>query len=97
MRRLMLAGAITGTAFLIAGYGSAMAQMVIETPPADVYVAPPYSYDSDHFAYRSRPRVYGYTRYDRDDDDIVGVHPRYRGGCGTYHYWNGERCIDARH
>jgi hypothetical protein len=97
MRRMMLASAVTGTA-MVAGYGSATAQVVIETQPADVYVATPYSYDSDYYTYRSRPRVYGYTRYYRDvDEDDVVVRPRYREGCGAYRYWNGSRCVSTRY
>ena len=94
----MLAGAVTSAA-LMAGYGTAMAQVVIETRPADVYVATPGAYDPDYYAYRTGPRVYGYTRYYRDVDDgdaIIVERPAYRGGCGTYHYWNGVRCVDAR-
>ena len=57
----MLAAAATGAA-LFAGYGSAAAQLVIETPPADVYVDTPYSYNSGYYTTRRGPRVYGYTR-----------------------------------
>jgi len=96
MRRLMLAAAATGAA-LLAGYGSAAAQLVIETPPADVYVDTPYSYDSGYYTTRRGPRVYGYTReYRYDDDDAVSLRPSGPGGCGTYYYWNGDRCVDAR-
>ena len=65
---------------------------MIETRPADVYVETPDAYDADYY-------VYGYTRYYRDVDDgdaIIVERPTYRGGCGTYHYWNGARCVDAR-
>ena len=97
MRRFMLAAAATG-AVLVAGYGTAAAQVVIETTPADVYVAPSYSYDADYYTYRSRPRVYGYTRYFRDvDEDDVVVRPRYRGGCGAFHYWDGFSCVSKRY
>jgi hypothetical protein len=94
MRKVMLASAVTGAA-LVAGFGTAAAQVVIETTPPDVYVAPSYSYDADYYTYRSRPRVYGYTRYRVVDDDEVVVR-RSRGGCGAYHYWNGARCVDRR-
>ena len=94
MRRFMLASAITGATLLV-GYGTAMAQVVIETPPAGVYVGP--SYNADYYTYDRDTRVYGYTRYYRDDDDdVVVVRPGYRNGCGTYRYWNGDRCVDAR-
>ena len=69
MRRLMLTAAATGAA-LVAGYGSATAQLVIETPPADVYVGTR-SYDSGYYNDRRGPRVYGYTREYRYDDDAV--------------------------
>lgn len=96
MRRMMLAGAVA-TAALATGYGPALAQVVIETPPADVYVATPDAYATDYYTYRTGPRVYGYTQYYRDaDDDVVVVRPQYRGGCGTYRYWDGMRCVDAR-
>lgn len=97
MRRLMLTAVATGAA-LVAGYGSATAQLVIETPPADVYVGTPYAYDSGYYyTDRRGPRVYGYTReYRYDDDDAVAIRPSGPGGCGTYYYWNGDRCVDAR-
>ncbi len=94
MRNLMLAAAATSAA-LVAGYGSATAQVVIETPPADVYVGQPYAYDSDYTTRRGA-RVYGYTREYRVDDDAIAVRPSGPGGCGTYFYWNGDRCVDAR-
>jgi hypothetical protein len=37
----------------------------------------------------SQPRVYGYVR--RSDGERG-----YSGGCGTYRYWNGSTCLDAR-
>ena len=37
----------------------------------------------------SQTRVYGYTRR-------VGGESGYSGGCGTYRYWNGDMCVDAR-
>jgi hypothetical protein len=51
--------------------------------------APPYAYG---------PRVYGYSSRAIDDDDDVEFSLRTRpGGCGTYHYWDGSRCVDARY
>jgi hypothetical protein len=94
MRRLVLAAVVSGAA-LMAGYGSAMAQLVIETPPADVYVDTR-SYDSGYYNDRRGSRVYGYTRDYRYDDDAIAVRPSGPGGCGTYFYWNGDRCVDAR-
>lgn len=95
MRKFMLTAAATGAA-LVAGYGSATAQLVIETPPADVYVGTPYAYDSGYYTTRRGPRVYGYTREYRYDDDAIAIRPNGPGGCGTYFYWNGDRCVDAR-
>lgn len=99
MRRTLLAGAA-----LLVSCSSAFAQVVIQTPGADVYVAPrgyappPSRYESH--SYRSTPRVYEYTRtYDVDDadDDVVVVQRRYRADCGPYHRWNGDRCIYIRY
>ena len=81
----------------MAGYGSATAQLVIETPPADVYVGPrPTPTTPATTTDRRGPRVYGYNRDYRYDDDAVAVRPNGPGGCGTYYYWNGDRCVDAR-
>jgi hypothetical protein len=62
-----------------------------------IYIGPPAAYDYDYYGYGPeyrtytyRPRVYGY----RYGDDGYRVR---RGGCGTYHYWNGDRCVDARY
>jgi hypothetical protein len=92
MRKLMLAGAA-----LLASCAGAAAQVVIETHPADVYVATP-SYEQETYVYRTTPRVYGYTRYYRDDDDGVVVLRRgHRDACGDGSYWNGDRCIYIRY
>jgi hypothetical protein len=65
--------------------GSASAQSI------GVYVGPAYD---DYYYYdgpRAYPRAYRYT------DTGDGVVRRYsRGGCGTYRYWDGDRCVDAR-
>ena len=97
MRRFMLAAAATGAA-LVAGYGSATAQLVIETPPAGVYVGTPNAYDSGYYTDRRGPRVYGYNAriIAMTSDDAVAIRPNGPGGCGTYYYWNGDRCVDAR-
>ena len=39
----------------------------------------------------SRTEYYGY----RADEPVVELRSR-SGGCGTYYYWNGDRCVDAR-
>jgi hypothetical protein len=96
MHRTLLA-----CAALIAGCGSAAAQVVIETPPADVYVAAPPAYAYETYSYRSGPRVYyeapRYRYRDIDDDDVVIVRPRYRSGCGAHAYWDGGRCVYFRY
>jgi hypothetical protein len=67
-----------------------------------VYVGPGPGYDYDYYdapAYAPPaygPRVYGYTQYG-DDDVVVRRESRRRGGCGTYRYWDGDRCVDARY
>ena len=95
MRRAFLA-----CAALLLSCGTALAQVVIETPGADVYVqprayapAPPAAYEVH--TYRPTPRVYEYRSraYDVDDADEVVVERRYRAGCGPYTYWNGYRCV----
>ena len=65
-----------------------------------IYIGPPAAYDYEYYGYgpeyRSyRPRSYGYRRY--SDDAYIENDRVRRGGCGTYHYWNGERCVDARY
>lgn len=96
MHRLLLAAVA-----LFVGCGSAAAQVVIEAPAADVYVATPRTYTYEAYSYRSGPRVYyeapRYYRDIDDDDDVVIVRPRYRAGCGAHHYWNGSRCIYIRY
>ncbi len=73
-----------------AGAGLASAQVVIQSD--DSY------YDDD-----DRPAVV-YRDYgvDRDPDYRVrtyeyNLRPSGPNGCGTYHFWNGERCVDARY
>ena len=64
-----------------------------------IYIGPPAAYESDYYGYGPeyrpyRPRVYGYRRY--SDDGYAENDRVRRGGCGTYYYWNGDRCVDAR-
>ena len=94
MRRAFLA-----CAALLLSCGTALAQVVIQTPGADVYVAPrayaPPSRAYEFRSYRPAPRAYEYRShvYDVDEVDDVVVERRYRSGCGPYSYWNGSRCI----
>ena len=66
-----------------------------------IYIGPPpAAYDSDYYGYGPdtrtyRPRAYGYRRYS-DDGYAEGYRVR-RGGCGTYRYWDGDRCAVARY
>lgn len=67
-----------------------------------VFVGPAAPHDSSYYgepyAPPYGPRVYGY--YNRDARDRDGPQPtrlhRSFEGCGTYRYWDGERCVDAR-
>ena len=78
------------TTLLAAGAGAASAQVVVQSE--DSY------YDDD----RGPAVVY------RDDDDDAepdfrmstydySLRPSGPSGCGTYHFWNGDRCVDARY
>jgi hypothetical protein len=104
MRRIF--ALIFGMAALVAASAQASAQSF------GIYVGPPgYGYDygnygySDRYRYRNADRyryndgvrVYGYTRRAADPDDTdTGQLRRSPGGCGTYYFWDGERCVDAR-
>jgi len=66
--------------------GTASAQSV------GVYVGPAYD---DYYYYDgppAYPRASGYSLY----EDGTVVREYRRGGCGTYRFWDGERCVDAR-
>jgi len=42
-------------------------------------------------------RVYGYSRRASGPDDSHSRHlRRSSAGCGTYYFWNGDGCVDAR-
>ena len=93
MRHLILAAAVSGAA-LLAGYGTAAAQVAIEIPGAGVYVGPGYD-RYDDYEYRGR-RVYGYYGYDRYDDAYRGRgRERHldRTKCGRSAYWDGQACL----
>jgi hypothetical protein len=89
MRHLILAAAVSGTA-LVAGYGAATAQVVIDTPAGGVYVGP--SYDR----YEYGPRPYGYYRDYRYYGDNYHERRADRDRCGRYSYWDGNACQPGR-
>jgi len=94
MRRSMLASAAAAVLTIMAGPGNASAQSVeIYVGPGAPYEGYSYGYERP-YRYGYGPRVYGYSS--DDDTTIVRTAPRNRGGCGTYYYWNGDRCADAR-
>lgn len=53
-----------------------------------------------YYGYRSAPersyygRSYGYRSAEPTIVEERGI--RNSGGCGTYFFWNGDRCVDAR-
>jgi hypothetical protein len=89
---LLAAAAVAG---MLALPGSASAQVGVYVGPAD---------DGYYYGEPGYPRVYRsppnyYNEDDGDDGVAFGyapVLPYPRGGCGTYHYWDGFRCVDAR-
>ncbi|MFM9847714.1 MAG: hypothetical protein ACKVP3_11210 [Hyphomicrobiaceae bacterium] len=75
---------------LTAGASAASAQVVIQ-------YGDPY-YDDD----RGPPVVYQDYYGDPDPDYRLRVYeynarPSGPNGCGTYYFWNGARCVDARY
>lgn len=57
-------------------------------------------YSRGYYGYRSAApvrRSYGGAYYGYRSEEPVVVEERRGGGsCGTYFYWNGDRCVDAR-
>jgi hypothetical protein len=58
-------------------------------------------YGDRYYGYRAaapaRRYYYGERSYGYRSDAPVTVQERgTSGGCGTYFYWNGDRCVDAR-
>ena len=97
MRQVLILGAVA------AGLGIASTSATAQG--VGIYVGP--SYERDYYygygprvEYHYGPRVYGYSRpIDGDaqvEVEIDVVRPSGPGGCGTYRFWNGERCVDAR-
>jgi hypothetical protein len=83
---------LAASALLAVAHQNAAAQGVgleiYPGPPAGAYYDP--YVDGDVVRRGYPPRVYGYRSYE------PGFVVRPRGGCGQYHYWDGERCLDAR-
>lgn len=78
------------TALLAAGAGAASAQVAVQSE--DSY------YDDD----RGPSVVYRDNDDDAEPDFRVrtyeySLRPPGPNGCGTYHFWNGARCVDARY
>jgi hypothetical protein len=86
--------------FALLGPAAVLAALTISGGTASAQVTDDYYYGDDV------PRVY---RYVPDDAPRVLVprvdaygnvysydRPFGRNGCGTYRFWNGERCVDAR-
>ena len=86
MRSAFLALGLAAAGLLF-GHASANAQYVDER---DTY-AGPYGQRVETIPKPVGPRVYGYYR-----DKVELDRPQGPGGCGTYFYWDGERCADAR-
>lgn len=101
MRRSALIVLVSAT---LAGMSSgAMAQ----SPEIDVYVGGEPAYGSTYYSgppivYQSRPAyrapAYDYRRRYRAPDESVVIRddPVIAGHCGTYLFWDGDRCRDAR-
>jgi len=82
-----LVSSLAATA-LTASAGVAFAQTVIQSDDA---------YEDD-----GRPTVVYSDYYDAEPDYRVrtyeySLRPSGPNGCGTYHFWNGVRCVDARY
>jgi hypothetical protein len=91
-----LAAAIALGVAAFSGNASAQEVGVYVGPAPGVYVYDdPYDGPA-YLPYTYGPRYYGYAPPPvRDDDDVTVVYRS--GGCGTYRYWNGRRCVDARY
>jgi hypothetical protein len=97
MKRSIILAAAVASISAASWCGSASAQGV------EIYVGPPTTYDPYYGypanrEYRHGPRVYGYARRSYEPDVEVEVdRPSRPGGCGTYRFWNGYECVDARY
>lgn len=88
MYRFLLAGAFAGSAALSGLAAQAQDKPVGPGEPS-IMVAPEDG-DTDMDG-NTGTRVYGFYREDGD-----AVRPSNPGGCGTYYYWDGSGCVDAR-
>jgi hypothetical protein len=87
MRNSLLAAAAAVLVGSVGASGTASAQGL------GIYIGPPPAYTYEYYGYAP-----GYTYYEYAPEyDAVEVR-RYRraGRCGTYRYWDGARCVDAR-
>jgi len=88
MHKSALFGLATSVALALAG-GIASAQVVDD-----------YYYDDAPQAYRyvpdDPPHIVA-PRVDAWGNVYDASRPFGRNGCGTYRFWNGERCVDARY
>lgn len=98
-----LAFPVLAAAGLALTAASAQAQSVgveINTGPAYGYTT--YGYGpryERHYGYRAAVpmrRSYGPSYGYRSSEPVVVEERGTGGGCGTYFYWNGDRCVDAR-
>lgn len=91
--RTSIVTAALAAAGLLAGAGAASAQSYTYPIYADqgleVRTAPPLANSTPRY----QAPVYGYRAYAPPAAARV---PRVHGGCGTYFYWNGDHCVDAR-
>jgi hypothetical protein len=90
MRRAIIALTIASAGLLVA-YAGAEAQVLSKPDSSGKYIVPGSGLDSDPKPVG--PRVYGYYEAMPAPETFGPDGP---GGCGTYFYWNGERCVDAR-
>jgi hypothetical protein len=90
MRRFALFAPALALAVLALGGETASAQVTNDYYYGDD-VPPVYRYEPD-----DAPRVF-VPRVDAYGNVYTIDRPFGRNGCGTYRFWNGERCVDARY
>jgi hypothetical protein len=90
MRSIVLSIALAASALALSFVGASAQRVGVE-----VYAGPGYSgYNDGPYYYSPRYERRAYRYY--SDSDDVDVKVRRSGGCGTYFYWDGETCVDAR-